>query len=695
MAAWYQSLKNHSIFYLIILIFPASMLIFHFYFILSKKNESQVTIGILERSFSEVLSRYQYLPDLLRHDPRVQFALSSSDESRDLNDILVGIKESSGVGVIYLLDEAGTVVSSSNYRSSGSFIGKNYGFRPYFNDAIQSGYGSYYGVGVTTGAPGYFIASRVSGTEGSVGVIVVKIELEQMNFSWEKLQDKVFISNEDDIVIMSNSEEWLYKSLSKLSEEKIKNIEEQRQFSNHSIEYVVESEFKIDFLSLRIWDVFGRYHIMNSEPLILPDRFTYSDWKIHSALSYSDVLKLSFYVSIANVFILFSSYIFVQNKRAIKAARIMEEAANKKRRAELQAVINSTQVGIVTLDREYTIQSANPVFFNMLDKSRDDLIGKHLGEFIELPADIDSRPSTFSSFVETEIDIGRSDTRPVMYSFGDANLEDTAYVVTVVDISKRKKAEKQLQYWNANLEKLVEERTMELHSVQNELFRQEKMVVLGRMAGAIVHEVSQPVASLSSALATTCIKLSRKDYDGVAATIDNIVPLCDHMKNIILQLRAFGYSGANEKSSENLKDILETTLENLAKADEKKQNVLLCLPEKKYVVKCNAYMLEMAIGNIVRNACDATEHTDNAQVNVCLECDGERVSICVKDNGGRMTDEVAEHIFEPFYTTKTMSKGLGIGLPIAKNAIMDIGGDINISFDDKQTSFIITLPLVE
>ena len=229
--------------------------------------------------------------------------------------------------------------------------------------------------------------------------------------------------------------------------------------------------------------------------------------------------------------------------------------------------------------------------------------------------------------------VDKTSKLPIMFSLEPVNIDDSAYVVTVVDISKRKNAEKQLQTLNNQLESLVDERTRELESVQQELVRQEKMIVLGRMAGAIVHELSQPVVALKSAMASLSVKRQRNDIDGIGDSISNMAPLCEHMQDVIVQLRAFGYQGqtnkCNVKIVEPINKILRTYSDECVHWSEK---IFASMDASVY---CNETMLELVVDNLIRNAVEAVEESDSPRVDISLEKTDTHCLVHIEDNGGK------------------------------------------------------------
>lgn len=98
---------------------------------------------------------------------------------------------------------------------------------------------------------------------------------------------------------------------------------------------------------------------------------------------------------------------------------------------------------------------------------------------------------------------------PVLFSLIAVSWKDRRhYLVTLIDISKRKKAEIALQNANRDLQQRVEERTAALKSAQQELIEASKMAALGRMSSAITHELNQPLTGLRTLLRATNCSLS-------------------------------------------------------------------------------------------------------------------------------------------------------------------------------------------
>jgi len=186
------------------------------------------------------------------------------------------------------------------------------------------------------------------------------------------------------------------------------------------------------------------------------------------------------------------------------------------------------------------------------------------------------------------------------------------------------------------------------------------------------------------------IKKERNDIQGIGRTIDNMAPLCDHMQDIIIQLRSFGYQGTSEKKDVELNDLINQCISSGQENSHIK--ILITSDSGDIIVNCNAVIVAMAINNLIKNAVEAACAAETPQVTISIQSTPISVMIAIEDNGGLMTDDIATNLFEPFFSTKGADKGLGLGLAIVNNAITDSGGSISLEFDSSSTRFTIELP---
>ena len=153
-----------------------------------RAQEAQGQLELYAQAIHTQVERFRSVPALLALDSDIQALLAEPGNRalrRQLNQRLEQQNHAAGSSVLYLLDRDGETIAASNWRDWSSFVGNNYAFRPYFRDAVSNDSGRYFAVGVTTGIPGYFLSSSVKNADGEVlGVLVVKLELEEMQRDW-------------------------------------------------------------------------------------------------------------------------------------------------------------------------------------------------------------------------------------------------------------------------------------------------------------------------------------------------------------------------------------------------------------------------------------------------------------------------------------------------------------------------------
>ncbi|HUU53016.1 MAG TPA: cache domain-containing protein, partial [Candidatus Bathyarchaeia archaeon] len=163
-----------------------------------------------------------------------QVLLDVHDESlARANSILDHFHDSLNVGVCYLMAHDGYTIASSNRNASDSFVGKNYAFRPYFQQAIQGMPSIYMALGVTSKKRGVYYSHPVYGKRDDrpVGVVVIKASIDSIEKDFTKTYEGiVLLTDPNGIVFISNRNDWLYHSLWKLPPEKDSQLAMTQQF---------------------------------------------------------------------------------------------------------------------------------------------------------------------------------------------------------------------------------------------------------------------------------------------------------------------------------------------------------------------------------------------------------------------------------------------------------------------------------
>lgn len=203
------------------------------------RRHAEARLALYGSSLQGALERFTYLPDLLARQPLVQAALldPAGVFLPQVNAHLARVAERSGAEAIFLVDAEGVTLASSNHAGPDSFVGHDYRFRPYVQDALAEGRGEFFAVGSTTGRPGYFIAAAVGQErESPTGVLVVKVSLESLQTDWRRAGERVLLVDANGVVILSSRPEWRYRRLGELSPRAQAEIRAQRQFMEHRLE---------------------------------------------------------------------------------------------------------------------------------------------------------------------------------------------------------------------------------------------------------------------------------------------------------------------------------------------------------------------------------------------------------------------------------------------------------------------------
>ena len=202
-------------------------------------------LQIIALDLEAVLDRFDTLPYSIAHLPLTSLLLTAPANTglqSDLNDTLQDLALQAKVAAIYLMDKNGKTIAASNWDTPQSFVGQNFGFRPYFRDAIHGQPGYFYAIGNTTSIPGYFISQAVyptgvkRGSTTPIGVIAVKITLETFERTWRSNEDPIALVDRHGVVFLGNRSEWVYNSLRALDPLVQSDIEQTQQYMGKHIQ---------------------------------------------------------------------------------------------------------------------------------------------------------------------------------------------------------------------------------------------------------------------------------------------------------------------------------------------------------------------------------------------------------------------------------------------------------------------------
>jgi PAS domain S-box-containing protein len=277
---------------------------------------------------------------------------------------------------------------------------------------------------------------------------------------------------------------------------------------------------------------------------------------------------------------------------------------------------------------------------------------------------------------------------------------------SILDITDRKQAEKKLKEYSEHLEEMVNERTRDLRDAQEKLIRQEKLAVLGQLAGGVGHELRNPLGVINTSI--YYLKLVQPDANEKIKQHHAMIEQEVHnAEKIITDLLDFARIKSVDRELVSVSELLQRVLNRFPVHPS--VEVILKLPDNLPKVFADSRQMEQVFGNLVVNAWQAMVSpaemispkgtmsqgsatlANSGKLTISASHQNKMVAIAVKDTGAGITPENMRKIFEPLFTTK--AKGIGLGLAVSKKLVEANEGRIEVESElGKGSTFTVYLP---
>ena len=357
----------------------------------------------------------------------------------------------------------------------------------------------------------------------------------------------------------------------------------------------------------------------------------------------------------------------------------------------LQTIMDNVPEAILTCDSDSIIQSINPSALRLLEDTAPELTGKKFDRF--LVDDSVMKELKHETGLQKETVLKRADGSEFPADLWIGPLEyagqTTGYVVVIRDISGRLQAQQ------------------ELETARLQYFHQEKMAAIGQLAAGIIHEVGNPIAAIAGAASelktmAVCAPQSVDRYafdDAISRNIDLIDEQTTRLAKITREIADFASPRPQERELIDVNGLLKSTTQVLA-YDQRFRTIQLELDLDKNLpaIVGVADQLTQVFMNLLINAMDACISSSTEKKRIFLKSSQvyDEVEIVIQDNGCGMSSEVLGHIMEPFYTTKPVGKGSGLGLSLCETIVGAHGGNLDIETEENRgTTIHIFLPIVQ
>lgn len=522
------------------------------------EQEANYHLAHLKSKLDALLMRHAYLPLILAKNPLIIDYLSTPTPSPAtlpyLNLYLTDLNQQAGTQDIYLKNTAGLTIAASNWQSPNTFIGQNYHFRPYFQQAMQGQLGRYYALGSASKERGYYFSYAVRNTQGQIiGVITVKINITHFEQDWtaDQAPAEFMITDELGVIFMTSQKHWSLHALSPLNAKAQQKLNTTRRYNGKTIPALATQTPLLTNAAEWQWDKHTYTHVYKELPQ--------EGWTVHILIDQQPIERQLLWIML----------------------------------------ITSLVLGMAGL----------------------------LGYF-------------------------------------------------AWRMSKQRRHYEQ-QALEA-LETKVAERTQALKQAQGELIQAAKMAALGQLAASINHELNNPLSAIRTYADNAQQLLTLSHYTLVQQNLTEISQLTERMAAITHQLKLFSRKSHGSFSACSLEGAIQAALLIMHPALLKHQVTLNTdyapdLP----LVWADQIWLEQIIVNLISNAIDATQEQTRREIELKAYADVTRVYLQVLDNGTGIQATDLEHLFEAFFTTKSLGQGLGLGLSISYRLAKDMQGELS------------------
>ncbi|MBJ7538514.1 PAS domain-containing sensor histidine kinase [Marinomonas transparens] len=670
------------------LLFWCSNIIAYQILIINKHSDGQNRLLNYVIELRNELKDYRILPYALADNPVLRTYMEAPNKdkalSTQLQRQLEDLTHVSKTLDWFILSDQGQLLLSS--KQSPNFTFYDYFKKTHLSQVLKEQQGEAIlisGYNQFLSQSAHLALAPVYTSKGLAGAVAVLIDVNDLVERWSLAGDLVVMTDQNNLVFQANN---------------LNDLFDQKWLENQSnIQFLNKTNAKI--------------YLHNHKKYLLQN-VTLDDlkWQIHYLSSLKSIQKRAQNIALICLGIgalIFLFWLYLR-ERSLKIASKLENEQLIAKSAHLQrALIEKTHVGLLQLTQEGKISFVNPMgiryfgqHFQLNSRYLYELLPNYpenqyaLSFIRSLPSSEHEKSPQTNHFLEQEVILqkGNKQTFPALLSISSLEWSDShGYLATLLDISKRKKAELNLQQANTRLEERVLERTQALEAAQQELLRTEKLAAIGQISTAIAHELNQPLTGIKTLAYTTELLLKRQQSEQALKTLLDLELLVVRMQTLTSELKVLAYRRPEKLTSTPVKQCVLQAIENLGE-EAHDANWYIELNDSDNVM-AEPTRLERIFSNLISNSIQAcNEFKIIPSIHLSLQQQEELITINYQDNGPGMEKDKIQHIFEPFFTTKPIGKGLGLGLAISANLAKDMNGILTAQHNEtSQLVFRLTL----
>ncbi|MGW8367141.1 MAG: PAS domain S-box protein [Gammaproteobacteria bacterium] len=382
--------------------------------------------------------------------------------------------------------------------------------------------------------------------------------------------------------------------------------------------------------------------------------------------------------------------------------RKAQELALMRSETELRATVEAALDCIVAIDLDGNITEFNPAAEQCFGYTREEVLGKRLADLIIPERYRANHERGFTRYKQhgvgpmigtrAELAAKRADGSefPIELTISVAEgPSGTRFIGYIRDITERKQAEEDRE------------------RLESQLRQAQKMEAIGQLTGGIAHDFNNILTSVMGYMVMAGERAETHGDEKLAAYLARAQNSGERARDLIQQMLTFSRGHRGEAKPLHLAPLVTETIQLMRSTLPSSLELITELDERAPVCVTDPMQLEQVVMNLIINARDAAGRTGRISVKlrrhedagaICASCrhkvTGQYVEIAIGDNGDGIPHEIQERIFEPFFSTKEVGKGSGMGLAMAHGIVHEYDGHILLdSSPGAGSTFRILLPI--
>ncbi len=368
--------------------------------------------------------------------------------------------------------------------------------------------------------------------------------------------------------------------------------------------------------------------------------------------------------------------------------------AEDTQRKLLKAIVEAGEAVLIT-NASAIIEYVNPAFCKITGYTEQDVIGKN-------PSILKSDAQDPKFYQQMWRTITRGD---VWHGTLIDRKKDGSFYPALMTVSPIHDEKGEISHYVSLQQDMTDYKKME-----DQFLQAQKMEAIGTLVGGIAHDFNNMLAAIQGNSYLARMRLQKDDSAGADEKIGNIEQLTNSAAEMVKQLLTFSRKDSVAMKTFLLNPFLKEALKLAETAIPENINLHSVICHDKLYIRGDATQLQQVLMNLLNNARDALARVEHPNISISLapyqadetfimkhsEIDTEKMArITVQDNGSGIAEENITKVFEPFFTSKGVGKGTGLGLAMVFGAIQTHGGIIELdSRLGEGTGFSIYLPLV-